>query len=77
MVRHNEGLTKTYNRFHDPHETSPDILQFRALHAAMDRAVLEAYAWHDLVELTVVSCQRGRGRAASSCWIMRMKTTTN
>jgi hypothetical protein len=50
MVRHNEGLTKTYNRFHDPHETSPDILQLRALHAAMDRAVLEAYAWHDLAQ---------------------------
>ncbi len=50
MIRHNEGLTKTYNRFHDPHETSPDILQLRALHAAMDRAVLEAYAWHDLAQ---------------------------
>ncbi len=50
MVHHNEGLTKTYNRFHDPHETSPDILQLRALHAAMDRAVLEAYGWHDLAQ---------------------------
>ena len=27
MVRNNEGLTKTYNRFHDPNETSPDILK--------------------------------------------------
>lgn len=50
MVRNNEGLTKTYNRFHDPHETSPDILQLRALHAAMDRAVLEPYGWHDLAQ---------------------------
>lgn len=50
MVRNNEGLTKTYNRFHDPHETSPDILELRELHAAMDRAVLEAYGWHDLAE---------------------------
>ena len=50
MVRNNEGLTKTYNRFHDPHETSPDILKLRELHAAMDRAVLEAYGWHDLAE---------------------------
>ena len=57
MVRHHEGLTKTYNRFHGPHETSPDILQLRALHAAMDRAVLEAYAWHDLVELSVDGSQ--------------------
>ncbi len=27
MVRNNEGLTKTYNRFHDPDERSPDILE--------------------------------------------------
>jgi hypothetical protein len=50
MVRNNEGLTKTYNRFHDPSETSPDILKLRELHGAMDRAVLEAYGWHDLAE---------------------------
>jgi hypothetical protein len=50
MLRNNEGLTKTYNRFHDPSETSPDILKLRELHAAMDRAVLEAYGWHDLAE---------------------------
>lgn len=43
MVRNNEGLTKTYNRFHDPHEPSADIATLRELHAAMDRAVLDAY----------------------------------
>jgi hypothetical protein len=48
MVRNNEGLTKTYNRFHDPSEASPDILKLRELHAAMDRAVLDAYGWTDL-----------------------------
>ena len=48
MVVANEGLTKTYNRFHDPHEKSSEILHLRVLHAAMDRAVLEAYGWHDL-----------------------------
>lgn len=48
MVRNDEGLTKTYNRFHDPHETSPDILKLRELHAAMDRAVLDAYGWSDV-----------------------------
>jgi PAS domain-containing protein len=51
MVKNNEGLTKTYNRFHDPNETSPDIIRLRELHAAMDRAVLEAYGWHDIAEL--------------------------
>lgn len=48
MVRNNEGLTATYNRFHDPDERSPDILKLRELHAAMDRAVLDAYGWTDL-----------------------------
>jgi hypothetical protein len=48
MVKNNEGLTKTYNRFHDPNERSPDLLQLRELHAAMDRAVLDAYGWTDL-----------------------------
>jgi N-6 DNA Methylase len=48
MVRNNEGLTKTYNRFHNPDESSPDALKLRELHAAMDRAVLDAYAWNDL-----------------------------
>ena len=49
MIRNNEGLTKTYNRFHDPNERDTEILKLRELHAAMDRAVLDAYGWHDLV----------------------------
>jgi hypothetical protein len=48
MVIRNEGMTKTYNRFHDPSETANDIQRLRELHAAMDRAVLEKYGWHDL-----------------------------
>jgi hypothetical protein len=48
MGRRNEGMTRTYNRFHDPSETAEDIQHLRELHAAMDRAVLEAYGWHDL-----------------------------
>jgi hypothetical protein len=48
MVRNNEGLTKTYNRFHDPGEMSSDIVELRRLHDAMDRAVLDAYCWTDL-----------------------------
>lgn len=50
IIRRGEGLTKTYNRFHDPDEHSPDILRLRELHAAMDNAVLTAYGWHDLAE---------------------------
>ncbi len=48
MVRNDEGLTKTYNRFHDPNEHDPEIARLRALHAAMDRAVLDAYGWSDV-----------------------------
>jgi hypothetical protein len=48
MVRRNEGMTATNNRFHDAMETSDDVLRLRELHGAMDRAVLEAYGWHDL-----------------------------
>jgi hypothetical protein len=60
MVRHNEGLTKTYNRFHDPEhdgmgiegrdpaEVVRDIERLRELHAAMDRSVLDAYGWTDI-----------------------------
>ena len=48
MVRNNEGLTKTYNRFHDPYENDPEIGRLRELHDAMDRAVLDAYGWSDI-----------------------------
>ena len=48
MVANSEGLTKTYNRFHDPYESSPGILELRNLHTAMDRAVLAAYDWTDI-----------------------------
>lgn len=48
MVQTDKGLTKTYNRFHDPEDQSPDIQKLRDLHAAMDEAVLAAYGWEDL-----------------------------
>ena len=48
MARNMEGMTKTYNRFHDPDERSPDILRLRELHEKMDRAVLDAYGWTDV-----------------------------
>ena len=31
MLRSGEGLTKTYNRFHDPDEREPEILKLREL----------------------------------------------
>lgn len=83
LVKNNEGLTKTYNRFHDPEERSPDILKLRELHFVMDRAVLEAYGWHDLAQN--VNCeflldyeddeedeeQRSTGRGRKKPWRYR------
>ena len=50
MIARNEGLTKTYNRFHDPAEHAPDIQRLRDLHHEMDAAVLRAYGWDDLAD---------------------------
>lgn len=50
MIARNEGLTKTYNRFHARAEAAADIAELRRLHAAMDDAVLRAYGWDDLAD---------------------------
>lgn len=44
----NEGLTTTYNRFHDPDDTTSGIVTLRELHVALDHAVRDAYGWADL-----------------------------
>ena len=49
MVSNNEGLTSTYNRFHDPSESSSGLLELRRLHGEMDQAVLNAYGWSDVL----------------------------
>ena len=48
MIENDEGMTKTYNRFHDPDERDPRIAELRRLHATMDRAVLHVYGWDDI-----------------------------
>ena len=48
MVDNDEGMTKTYNRFHNPDDRDPRIARLRELHAAMDRAVLDAYGLTDI-----------------------------
>ncbi|MGZ2505208.1 hypothetical protein EHI47_31655 [Rhizobium leguminosarum] len=50
MIDRNQGLTKTYNRFHARAENASDIAHLRALHHEMDVAVLRAYGWDDLAE---------------------------
>ncbi len=48
MLRDQEGLTKTYNRYHTPTESADGIRHLRDLHVEMDRAVAAAYGWSDL-----------------------------
>ncbi|EGV18837.1 hypothetical protein ThimaDRAFT_1641 [Thiocapsa marina 5811] len=48
MQQNAEGLTKTYNRFHNYAELSADIAELRSLHIELDRAVAAAYGWDDL-----------------------------
>jgi hypothetical protein len=48
MVAANEGMTKTYNRFHKSDQGSEAIRRLRELHDEMDRAVFRAYGWDDL-----------------------------
>lgn len=48
MLARREGLTKTYNRFHNRQEAAEDIRRLRELHVEMDHAVAVAYSWTDL-----------------------------
>lgn len=48
MMDRQQGLTDTYNRFHNPEELTSDIQQLRDLHVEMDVAVAVAYGWGDL-----------------------------
>ena len=63
MRNNSEGLTKTYNRFHDRDDRDPAIVELRALHAVMDRAVLDAYGWIDVpTDCQFLSRYEGRYR---------------
>ena len=42
------GLTKLYNRFHDPSDQNDRIAEMRHLHQKIDEAVASAYGWDDL-----------------------------
>ena len=48
MIDRQEGLTTTYNRFHNPKDKSADTNRLRELHVEMDNAVAAAYGWSDL-----------------------------
>lgn len=48
QFRRQEGLTTTYNRYHDPDERADDVRRLREIHVELDRAVRDAYGWNDL-----------------------------
>ena len=52
MVSTDQGMTKTYNAFHDATLRPPPaaLTELRDLHAEMDCAVLRAYGWDDLAD---------------------------
>jgi predicted Fe-S protein YdhL (DUF1289 family) len=75
MVQFQEGMTKIWNRLHDPHEDHPGIERLRVLRDDMDRAVLDAYGWSELSpydkepilrRLRKLNAQRAREEAAQA-----------
>jgi len=50
MVAHNQGMTKTFNRFHNVNDSALEIKRLREMHFEMDRVTLSAYGWTDLAE---------------------------
>jgi len=48
MLSRSWGLTKTYNKVHDPDNHDPAIVELRDIHVAIDEAVMRAYGWEDL-----------------------------
>ncbi|MFI5688709.1 Eco57I restriction-modification methylase domain-containing protein, partial [Streptomyces sp. NPDC051636] len=50
MLSRQIGLTDTYNLLHDPECRDPEIAKLRCIHEEIDRATVEAYGWHDLLD---------------------------
>ncbi|MFF9754628.1 Eco57I restriction-modification methylase domain-containing protein [Streptomyces sp. NPDC014344] len=55
MASHNIGLTDAYNLVHSPGCQDADIVELRRIHEEIDRATVEAYGWHDLVDAGAIS----------------------
>jgi hypothetical protein len=49
MLDTQQGLTQTYNQLKDPRVSDPRVVALRRLHEELDRAVVAAYGWSDLV----------------------------
>ncbi len=50
MLRRRSGLTETYNLVFNPSCTDTDIVELRAIHAAIDEATVRAYGWDDMLD---------------------------
>ena len=50
MLARGMGLTATYNLMHDPACQDADIVELRRVHQEIDKATIEAYGWHDLLD---------------------------
>ncbi|MFD8266930.1 Eco57I restriction-modification methylase domain-containing protein [Streptomyces althioticus] len=50
MISRNMGLTATYNLVHDPSCQDKEIVELRRIHEEIDKAVVEAYGWQDLLD---------------------------
>lgn len=48
MLQLNVGITKLYNKFHDPECNVESIIELRGLHSQIDKAVIDAYGWMDI-----------------------------
>jgi hypothetical protein len=49
MRERSQGLTEIYNQLKDPEVTEPRIDDLRRQHIELDRVVLAAYGWQDIV----------------------------
>ena len=60
MLKRSEGLTRTYNRLHNPDNCESDIELLRQLHIQLDLAVRDSYGWGDL-DLNHQHCDTPQG----------------
>jgi hypothetical protein len=60
MQARNEGLTKTYNRFHSRGDKSADIEALRESHISLDLACVRDYGWSDL-DISHGFCETSQG----------------
>ncbi len=48
MVKHNKGMTKFYNDFHDPEISSDQLESLRKIQSQLNYLVLSQYGWDDI-----------------------------